>query len=140
MNQPDFDAVTRDFSLLLDITDFDVYTSYIEKSYFKLNGKEEFREFLASEQFGKDLQRRIAAASDLGNTMSCLSYVRAMNKDAVDTILCYRGFAQSVLPAKINNEYDVNTIGLCIEVTGYHDKSFTDIAVHNHDSDIDFDR
>lgn len=137
MTTPDLESVTKDFLLLLDVEDYEVYSTYLQSLVSTLRQDEMFKTFLASEKFGKDLQRRIAGASDLKNTLVCIDYIRLMNQEAVDLILNYRGFAQNVLPAKINNDYDLDRIGLCFEVVGYHDRLFADITVGNGDIDVE---
>ena len=137
MNHPDFNSITKNFSLLLEVEDYDSYTAFIKQACFELGDDETFKGFLASEEFGKNLQKRIAEDGGLVKSMDCISYVSTMNPKAAEIILTHRGFAQSVFPAKINNESDVNIIGLCFEVVGNHVQQFAEIVLQNGDFDLE---
>jgi hypothetical protein len=119
--EPSYDDLRENVERLLDISLFSEFTAYLERLHSNMGGTEEFRTFVESEAFGRDMMRRIGEAAGVRDIALCLDCIILTSKDAAKIILSHRGFGLSVIPAKMNEETDIEDIGLCLELLGKAD-------------------
>jgi hypothetical protein len=134
--RPSYDDLKKNVDQLINVTHFREFTEYLERLYFDIGSTERFRTFIESEAFGKDMQRRIGDAVGVRDIALCLDSIILVSIDAARTILSHRGFGPSVLPGKLNEEEDIEGIGLCLELLGKCDPILLESVEESDDFDM----